>query len=270
MKKTARKPTKTARTPDPRAKSKRRGEAAKAALIRTVRGEDERGIPYRKDIFGGGTTTTYGPTTTEDDDCDACYLVRRQKPGQRAKWSFYGPDVTLLRGSMASQGPLQGRWDDPESMGIVRAMESVLAHPERLHGFDGKTLDRASSAATRSELLDPATKDRAMLDAALRAIKEGGLVREGELPRPWRISKAVSAAAEIHGRPPTPREAFAQFVIGENARGRGKLWQVRGKTVERDLWDTKAQTDWYRSLERAGWGWLTRRRCPPTTGEIRR
>lgn len=273
------------KTPDegralqPRDEEKRLSQTAKSvrsALTRTLRGKDKRGNPYRKDYFKGRTVTIYGKTLPprpskpakqaskeglmhhleeldrhDEAETEAmqfhsacCYLVRRKKVAQPAKWSMRGPDVTLLRGDMARTA-LQGLWDDPEAMALARALESVHNHPQRSGDLDGNTLRAAVGTKTQ----------RKKLRAAIKAMDLGGLVRADELPRPWRISKAVVETARILDRPPTPREAFEQFAFSEKQQNR-KIWQEQGKTHERDLWKTKAQTNWYRDLARAGWGWL--------------
>lgn len=219
---------------------------AKLVLIRTVRGVDDRGIPYRKDIFTGSATTYYGPLLGGDEECSiSCCLVKQQKAGQRAKWRSYGPDVTLLRGDMAKTA-LQGRWDTTGTMVLVRSMESVRDHPERWHELDGSVL--------RSAMFCPEMESE--FRAALRALHGGGLVREDELPRTLRISRAVVEAAKVHDRPPTPREVFTQFVMCEKAEGR-EVWVPKTKdALEPDLWKTKAQASFYKALPAAGWGWL--------------
>jgi hypothetical protein len=249
MKKSAKPRKQSARKGRPRGTNKPCRAVAKAAkplLIRTVYGEDERGIPYRKDIYEGGITTTYGPLPSENDDCGgACYLIKRQRAGRRAKWNIYGPDITLLRGDMAKTA-LQGRWGDLDSMVLARSMESVRDHPERWDEVDGKIL--------KSAMIDP--EMLASFRAAQRALHGGGLVRYGELPRPLRIARAVVEASKTHNRPPTPREVFKQFVLHEKAEGREVWAQKETDAVQPDLWQTKAQASFYKALHSAGWGWL--------------
>lgn len=274
MKKATAKRKGKASTPRPRREERNRGGATKRGRrmhIRTIYGADARGIPYRKDFFEGGTVTTYGKTPppaptipAKDapkeelmrylaalDRCDeaqteamqfsesCCHLVRRQKTGQRATWSFYGPDVTLLRGEIA-KGPMQGRWDDPESMSLLRALESVRDYPERMGEWDGGTV--------RSALLTDDPKREAMRDAALRAVKAGGRWGKGENPRPWRIAKAVVDAAKLYDRPPSASEVFDRFKEMESKRGAGV-----GKASDN-------ARNFYRDLKASGWGWLAPRR----------
>lgn len=235
MKRSA-KPSKKTRTPEPRAIKKRRGAASARGFIRTVRGvEGKRGIHYRKDIFKTGTTTIYGPPPADEntDDKDlTCRLVKREDRKGKIRWTFYGPDLTLLRGEMA-KGALQGRWNDTESMALVRAMESLRDHPQRMQEIDG--------AIVRAAMLDPDPERKAAWQAAQRAIHAGGLVLEGDLPRPYRIAQAVKKSAEAEHKPPTAMEVFRQFEEAEKAEGR----QI-----------SKDPRNFYRDLAAAGWGWL--------------
>ncbi len=226
--------------PAPGAKKKAKGgrveqRAGKPEVVLGVQElPDKRRIPYHKTKVGDYHVTYYGPNPSDDGGADDCRLVKRQKIGHPAKWSFYGPDVALLRGSMANQGAMQGRWDDPQSMGLLRALESVRGHHERMGDIDGATLRRA--------LLDASPEGEARLNAARRAMKAGGLVREGELPRPWRISQAVVKAAGIHKRPPSAMEAWDKF--------REREAKIHPDNEEPDI------RSFYRELKKTGWGWL--------------
>jgi hypothetical protein len=241
MKKTGKTTPKKARAADPRGKSKRRcGGATRTKSPRLACTEegcaelpDGRGIYYHESNSATGIVTTFGPYPVVDEDGASCCLMKFQNSKEGIWWTSYGPDTTLLRGYTAKTA-MQGRWDDPASMSLLRALESVRDHPERMADIDGATL--------RGAVLDFTPEGEARLNAARRAMKAGGLVRGNELSRPRRIAQAVTEAAKINDRPPSAMEVLKLFNDSELARD---------PTLE--VLDVRT---FYRDLKNSGWSWL--------------
>ena len=273
----------------------------KPRLIREVAGFEElpdgRSVYYRKTIFATGVIVTYGPKPAtqspklgdsknkakkvplhlllkrieelrEYDDVAAqeltvCRLVKNQNKAGTVKWTFNGPDITLLRGEVA-KGALQGRWDDPASMAIVRACERVRADRSAWYGLDGdmlrtlllhliltrgKRIENEPVILNGQPLMEhghPVLTERIVDDGSLATLRAAilaeGLVQSGDLPRPYRIARAVRDAATTYSRPPSAMEVFRQFEASEESEKRRISSDAR---------------NFYRDLSAAGWNWLS-------------
>lgn len=295
---------KKTRAPLPRKEKEQRIDVVdneKPRLIRRVAGFEElpdgRNIYYRKTIFDTGVIVTYGPKPAtqppklgdsknkakkvpphlllkrieelrEYDEAAAqeltvCRLVKNQNKEGAVKWTFNGPDFTLFRGEMA-KGALQGRWDDPASMAIVRACERVRADLSAWDGLDGKMLCTLllHLILTRGKRIEsepvmrngqplmenghPVLRERIVDDGSMATLRAAilaeGLVQSGDSPRPYRIACAVRDAAMTYSRPPSAMEVFRQFEASEKSEGRQISSDAR---------------NFYRDLSAAGWGWLS-------------
>jgi len=231
--KSAKKPS--AASPLPRDKNAARGNVKAVTGYEDLK--DGRRIFYRKTFYNDNVFTTYCPSpeaiaNAEDEGDTSCRLVKR-KTSKGITWSFHGPRESLLRGDLA-RTMLQGKWDDPEAMAVIGAVDQVRINP--------LTAD-VDKNILRDIVVDAIiTGDQTRMKILNAAVKARGLVHDSDLPRPWIISRAVVSAAQKHQRPPTAREVFKVLTTKK----------VNGRTED----SGDDERNFYRSLKAAGWGWL--------------